>query len=47
MFWERLLKEYIPTFIEIKWWQVDNKNFKIGYKVLISDTGIELSKPEF
>ena len=37
MFWKRWLKEYVPTLYERKKWQAENRNFKIGDLVIISD----------
>ena len=42
-FWRRWLKEYLPTLTEKKRWQVENRNFKIGDLVLISDENMHRS----
>ena len=43
MFSKRWLKEYLPTLTERKKWQVENRNFKIGELVLISDENMHRS----
>ena len=43
MFWKRWLKEYLATLTERKKWQVENRHFKIGDLILISDENIHRS----